>query len=99
MAFSIISVSILAIAWANRSPSFIHIYVVIQCAGVDTLRDDSFAYADALKAVGVDVKTHCYKGVPHCFPSVIITHPQAPVFYERYNAFLIQHASSSTPRD
>ncbi|KAJ3569376.1 hypothetical protein NPX13_g6106 [Xylaria arbuscula] len=70
---------------------------LIQCAGVDILRDDAFAYADALKAAGVDVEVHGYKGVPHCFPAVIISHPQTPVFYERYNSFLKRHATSSTP--
>ncbi|KAI1311238.1 alpha/beta hydrolase fold-domain-containing protein [Xylaria venustula] len=68
---------------------------LIQSAGVDIFRDGGFAYADALKAAGVDTEAHCYGGVPHCFPAVISTHPQTPVFYERYNAFLKKHASSS----
>ncbi|KAI0122065.1 alpha/beta hydrolase fold-domain-containing protein [Daldinia grandis] len=68
---------------------------LIQCAGYDILRDDAFAYAEALKAAGVDVEIYGYQGVPHCFPSVILTHPSTPVFYERYNSFLKKHATSS----
>ncbi|KAI1427255.1 alpha/beta hydrolase fold-domain-containing protein [Xylaria sp. FL1777] len=68
---------------------------LIQSAGVDIFRDSGFAYADGLKAAGVDVEMHCYGGVPHCFPAVIKPHPFTPVFYERYNAFLKKHATSS----
>ncbi|KAI0877971.1 alpha/beta hydrolase fold-domain-containing protein [Hypoxylon argillaceum] len=69
---------------------------LIQSAGVDIFRDESFAYADALEAAGVDVEFHCYGGVPHCFPSSIPTHPQTSVFYKRYNSFLKKRATSST---
>ncbi|RWA12026.1 hypothetical protein EKO27_g3069 [Xylaria grammica] len=68
---------------------------LIQSAGVDIFRDESFAYGDALKAAGVDAEVFCYGGVPHCFPAVIRTHPQTPVFYERYNSFLKKYATSS----
>ncbi|KAI1087023.1 alpha/beta-hydrolase [Rostrohypoxylon terebratum] len=68
---------------------------LIQCAGVDILRDDAFAYAEALTASGVEVEMYGFKGVPHCFPAVTINHPSTPVFYERYNAFLSKHATSS----
>ncbi|KAJ8125842.1 hypothetical protein O1611_g7796 [Lasiodiplodia mahajangana] len=67
---------------------------LIQSAGVDIFRDHGFAYADALRAAGVDVEMHCYGGVPHCFPASIMTHPQTPVFYGRYNDFLKKHATS-----
>ncbi|KAI0487687.1 alpha/beta hydrolase fold-domain-containing protein [Xylaria cf. heliscus] len=67
---------------------------LIQSAGVDIFRDEGFAYADALGAGGVDVEMHCYKGVPHCFPAVMITNPETPVFYARFNAFLKKHATS-----
>ncbi|KAI0440284.1 alpha/beta hydrolase fold-domain-containing protein [Xylaria telfairii] len=67
---------------------------LIQSAGVDIFRDESFAYADALRSGRVDTEIYCYGGVPHCFPAVIITHPQTPVFYERFNAFLKKHATS-----
>ncbi|KAI1378957.1 alpha/beta-hydrolase [Hypoxylon crocopeplum] len=78
---------LLAASHANLPPA------LIQCAGVDILRDDAFAYAEALKAAGVDVEIYGYKGVPHCFPAVIAKHPYTPVFYERYNAFLKKHTS------
>ncbi|KAI0423005.1 alpha/beta hydrolase fold-domain-containing protein [Xylaria grammica] len=68
---------------------------LIQSAGVDIFRDESFAYGDALKAAGVDAEVFCYGGVPHCFPAVIRTHPQTPVFYERFNSFLKKYATSS----
>ncbi|KAI0889642.1 alpha/beta-hydrolase [Annulohypoxylon maeteangense] len=80
---------LLAASHANLPPA------LIQCAGVDIYRDDAFAYAEALEAAGVEVEIYGYKGVPHCFPAVIITHPSTPVFYERYNAFLKKHATSS----
>lgn len=37
-------------------------FLVIQSAGVDIFRDNSFAYADRLKADGVDVESflRCY---------------------------------------
>ncbi|KAI1208917.1 alpha/beta-hydrolase [Annulohypoxylon truncatum] len=80
---------LLAASHANLPPA------LIQCAGVDIYRDDAFAYAEALEAEGVEVEIYGYKGVPHCFPAVIMTHPSTPVFYERYNAFLKKYATSS----
>ncbi|KAI0179458.1 alpha/beta-hydrolase [Hypoxylon sp. FL1284] len=68
---------------------------LIQCAGVDILRDEGFAYGEALQEAGVDVEVFGYKGVPHCFPALIPTHPSTSTFYDRYNAFLMRHASSS----
>ncbi|KAI0204237.1 alpha/beta hydrolase fold-domain-containing protein [Astrocystis sublimbata] len=56
---------------------------LIQFAGVDIFRDDGFAYADALRSGHVDVEMYCYAGVPHCFPSVIVSNPETPVFYKR----------------
>jgi len=47
--------------------------LVIQCAGVGILRDEAFAFAKALEIAGVEVETHCYPGVPHCFPAIITT--------------------------
>ncbi|KAF9874631.1 hypothetical protein CkaCkLH20_07768 [Colletotrichum karsti] len=61
---------------------------LIQCAGVDVLRDDAFAYADALRASGVDVELYAYGGLPHCFPAVVPTASDTLVFYKRYNEFL-----------
>ncbi|WXC42779.1 hypothetical protein QX201_002557 [Fusarium graminearum] len=44
---------------------------LIQCAGVDPLRDDAFALAEALKSDGVEVDIYCYAGLPHWFPAVL----------------------------
>ncbi|KAF5608489.1 AB hydrolase superfamily [Fusarium subglutinans] len=65
---------------------------LIQCGGTDVLRDDSFAYADALKKDGVDVELHCYAGLPHWFPVVLPQTSQSVHFYERYNNFLARYA-------
>lgn len=72
--------------------------LVIQCGGADVLRDDAFAYAEALQAAGVDVEVHGYAGLPHCFPAVIPTVDQTEVFYERYNRFLRRHAGGEGSR-
>ncbi|KAI0850347.1 Alpha/Beta hydrolase protein [Daldinia vernicosa] len=80
---------LLAESLANLPPA------LIQCAGYDVLRDDAFAYAEALKAAGVDAEIYGYQGVPHCFPAVTPTHPSTPVFYKRFNSFLKKHATSS----
>ncbi|KAH7247855.1 Alpha/Beta hydrolase protein [Fusarium solani] len=65
---------------------------LIQCAGGDILRDDAFAYAEALKADGVEVELHAYAGVPHCFPVILTQIPQVADFYERYTKFLERYA-------
>ncbi|KAG4253629.1 hypothetical protein FPRO03_07589 [Fusarium proliferatum] len=65
---------------------------LIQCGGTDVLRDDSFAYADALKKDGIDVEIHCYAGLPHWFPVILPQTSQSVQFYERYNNFLAGHA-------
>ncbi|KAI1861727.1 uncharacterized protein JN550_010667 [Neoarthrinium moseri] len=65
---------------------------LIQCGGCDVLRDDAFAYAEALRAANVEVEIHGYQGVPHCFPAVLATLPETPEFYKRYNAFLDKYA-------
>lgn len=65
--------------------------VVIQCAGVDVLRDDAFAYAEALENDGVDVKIRCYQGVPHCFPAILSAADETSEFYKTYNEFIEEH--------
>jgi acetyl esterase/lipase len=40
---------------------------VIQVAGLDPLRDEGLAYAEALQAAKVPVTLRCYKGLPHGF--------------------------------
>ncbi|KAF4340899.1 AB hydrolase superfamily [Fusarium beomiforme] len=67
---------------------------LIQCGGVDPLRDDAFAYAEALKNDGVDVEIHCYAGLPHWFMDVLPHTSQTVQFYERYNNFLAKHAGN-----
>ncbi|EFX06321.1 lipase esterase family protein [Grosmannia clavigera kw1407] len=40
---------------------------LVQVAGMDPLRDEGLAYAEELKANGVDVVLNVYKGLPHAF--------------------------------
>lgn len=68
---------------------------MIQCAGADILRDEAFAYAEALEADGVTVEVFGYQGLPHCFPVILETIPETTEFYTRYERFLERHASSS----
>ncbi|KAK8055608.1 hypothetical protein PG993_000835 [Apiospora rasikravindrae] len=65
---------------------------LIQCGGNDVLRDDAFAYAEALEAAGVEVEIHAYPGLPHCFAMVVPTLSDTQEFYRRYDAFLDKHA-------
>ncbi len=68
-------------------------FLVIQCAGVDILRDDAFAFAEALEAANVQVEIFCYPGVPHCFPAILTTVSETSKFYERYCEFLERHTN------
>ncbi|KAH7141048.1 Alpha/Beta hydrolase protein [Dactylonectria macrodidyma] len=65
---------------------------LIQCAGDDILRDDAFAYAEALQTAGVEVEVYGFAGVPHCFPAILLNISETAIFYERYNRFLEKHA-------
>ncbi|KAG5657044.1 hypothetical protein KAF25_011213 [Fusarium avenaceum] len=65
---------------------------LIQCGGVDPLRDDAFAYAEALKSDGVEVAIHCYAGLPHWFAALLPHTTESVQFFERYNDFLARHA-------
>lgn len=62
--------------------------LVIQCAGADVLRDDAFAYAEALREAGVRVEMYAYKGLPHCFPALLPTTAETAEFYRRYTRFV-----------
>lgn len=55
---------------------------------MDILRDEAFAYAEALQDSGVDVEVQAYTGVPHCFPAVCPTVSETAMFYERFTGFL-----------
>ncbi|RYO76950.1 hypothetical protein DL766_007466 [Monosporascus sp. MC13-8B] len=68
---------------------------LIQCAGLDILRDDAFAYAEALETAGVDVEIYGYKGVPHGFPGYLLDIPETAQFYKRHNAFLKKFTGGS----
>lgn len=39
----------------------------VHVAGLDPLRDEGIAYAEALQAAGVQTDLHTYKGLPHGF--------------------------------
>lgn len=41
--------------------------IVIQIAGFDPLRDEGFAYGEALRAAGVPVTEKVFAGLPHAF--------------------------------
>lgn len=55
--------------FSNLPPAF------VQVAEFDPLRDEGLQYGDALKASGVDVKSHCYNGFIHGFFSQFDTVP------------------------
>lgn len=65
--------------------------LVIQCGGYDILRDDAFAYAEALENAGVEVELHAYAGLPHDFANILVSIPQTKEFYDRYMRFLEKH--------
>ncbi|KAM0211383.1 hypothetical protein ACHAQI_005339 [Fusarium lateritium] len=65
---------------------------LIQCGGVDPLRDDAFAYAEALRSNGVEVEIHCYAGLPHWFAAILPHTTESVQFFERYNDFLARQA-------
>ncbi|KAK2614532.1 hypothetical protein N8I77_001344 [Diaporthe amygdali] len=69
---------------------------LIQCAGADILRDEAFAYAEALQASGVDVEIYSYEGLPHCFPVILDTISETSYFYARYQKFLEHYSITSS---
>jgi len=45
---------------------------LIQIAGLDPLRDEGLAYADALQAAGVPVTVQVHPGLPHAFGGIMV---------------------------
>ncbi|OIW23612.1 hypothetical protein CONLIGDRAFT_649638 [Coniochaeta ligniaria NRRL 30616] len=70
---------------------------LVQCAGLDPLRDEGIAYAEALKAAGVEVELYTYQGLPHCFSSMLLDIPQSRDYYKRVEAFLEKLVKSHRP--
>ncbi|CAI6094598.1 unnamed protein product [Clonostachys chloroleuca] len=62
--------------------------LLLQCAGLDPLRDEAIAYAEVVQEAGVEVEHYAYQGLPHHFHTVVPTVPECKPFYARYHAFL-----------
>jgi len=54
---------------------------LIQIAGMDPLRDEAFAYYEALKEAGVPVTVKAYGGLPHAF--YVLVHLDQSAQYHR----------------
>ncbi|GKU07357.1 ab hydrolase superfamily protein [Fusarium langsethiae] len=67
---------------------------LIQCAGVDPLRDDAFALAEAMKSDGVEVEVYCYAGLPHWFHVALPHAVETSQLLQRYTDFLEKHTRS-----
>jgi acetyl esterase/lipase len=78
------------VLYANRKK-------VVQVAGTDPLRDEGIAFAEALKAAGVDVELKAYGGLPHCF-TMFTAFPQTAEYYDRVIAFVKKHAGDKNSR-
>ncbi|ROT35094.1 hypothetical protein SODALDRAFT_346625 [Sodiomyces alkalinus F11] len=64
---------------------------MVQVAGLDPLRDEGIAYAEALKAHGVPTTLHVYKGVPHGFYG-FPTLDASKQYFSRLVEFVERHA-------
>ncbi|KAB5551068.1 alpha/beta hydrolase fold-domain-containing protein [Coniochaeta sp. 2T2.1] len=60
---------------------------MVQVAGYDPLRDEGIEYAEALKAAGVKVVSHVYKGLPHGFYNFLVLE-EAHLYYRRVVDFV-----------
>lgn len=69
---------------------------MLQTGGCDPLRDEAFAYAEALRAAGVETEFYCYQGLPHFFPGILFEIPETASFYERYMGFLRRFTGAGT---
>ena len=66
---------------------------MIQVAGLDPMRDEGLAYAEALKAAGNDVGVEIYSGLPHCF-YMFTGFEQTKNYFRRVIAFVKKHADA-----
>jgi len=57
---------------------------LVQVAGMDPLRDEGLAYAEALRSNGVSVMVKLYPGLPHAF----YIHPNLPESSEYFQVMV-----------
>ncbi|KAF2499637.1 hypothetical protein BU16DRAFT_547877 [Lophium mytilinum] len=67
---------------------------LIQVAGLDPLRDEALAYADALQAAGVQVTVQVYPGLPHGFGAMMMLET-ASKRYQSANVNWIRYITDS----
>jgi acetyl esterase/lipase len=70
---------------------------VIHVAGLDPLRDEGIAYAEALKAAGNQVELAVYPGLPHCF-YMFTGFKQTAEYFNRVIAFVKKYADAESIR-
>ena len=67
---------------------------MLQVGGLDPLRDEGIAFAEALKAAGNEVDLVLWPGLPHCF--YMFTHfPQTKDYFTGTIAFVKKHADAT----
>lgn len=68
--------------------------LVVHAAGLDPLRDEAIAYAEALKAAGNQVDLAIYPGLPHCF-YMFTGFKQSKEYFSRVVAFVRKYADAN----